>query len=171
MNSSSHYNSWLYQPLLLGAGLHHSPPYLQASNSEPLCFLYNWGSSAHREGVYRRLGGVYGPGSRTMHGQAIDSYTGSRATLQGYSASHYTFLVYRQTFPSTCKVTVHSTAPLMTHSYEYSENLWTNYTQLHMCWSKAICTLKRCSGTHCTLVVRHVSLYVNQELVCFLTCA
>ena len=48
---------------------------------------------------------------------------GSHSILQGYSASHYTFLVYKRPFPSTCEVTVHSVAPLMAYSFEYPEHL------------------------------------------------
>jgi hypothetical protein len=29
-----------------------------------------------------------------VHGWATDLFSGSRATLQGYNVSHYTFLVY-----------------------------------------------------------------------------
>ena len=68
---------------------------------------------------------VHGVGSRHV----TDFGIGSHATLQGYSAPHYTFSVYKQPFPSTCKVTVHPVASLMAYSYEYTEHLWTNDTK------------------------------------------
>ena len=84
-------------------------------------------------GVYRRFDDVYRSGSRGIHRQTTNSYISSRATLQGYSTSHYTFLVYRQPFPSTCEVTVHPLASLMSYSHGYTELLWTNSTKaLHV---------------------------------------
>ena len=84
-------------------------------------------------GVYRCFDDVYRPGSRGIHRQTTDSYIGSHATLQRYSASHYTFSVYRKPFPSTCEVTIHPVASLMAYSYGYTEHLWTNSTRaLHV---------------------------------------
>ena len=93
-----------------------------------------------------RFGVVYDPGSCRIHEQATNSYIGSRATLQGYSVSHYTFLVYKRPFPSTCEVTVHSVAPLMAYSFEYPEHLWTNYTKaLHVTLTCLTCF---CTSRH-----------------------
>ena len=82
---------------------------------------------------YSHVSDIYRLGSRKIYRQTTDFYIGSHATLQGYSASHYTFSVYIRPFLSTCEVTVHSVAPLMAYSHEYTEHLWTNGTKaLHV---------------------------------------
>jgi hypothetical protein len=58
-----------------------------------------------------------------VHGRATDLFSGSRATLQGYSASHYTFSVYRQPYITVCEPTVHQVVFLVSYSLEYFEYL------------------------------------------------
>ena len=129
-NSSSHYISWLCQPSTPGGW---STSLTSIFASYKLLLLLQLRFKCSPGGVYRRFDDVYRPGSRGIHRQTTNSYISSRATLQGYSTSHYTFLVYRQPFPSTCEVTVHPLASLMSYSHGYTELLWTNSTKaLHV---------------------------------------
>jgi hypothetical protein len=84
-------------------------------------FLQQLGFKCSPRGFYRHFGGVCGLGSQGVHGQAIDFFSGSRAILQGYSASHYTFLVYRQPYITACEPIVHPVVFLVAYSLEYSE--------------------------------------------------
>jgi hypothetical protein len=99
-----------------------------------------------RRVFYRHLGGVCGPGSRGVYGRATDFFAGLRVTLQGYSASHYTFSVYRQPYTSACEPTVRSVVFSVAYSLEYfgylQGSLW---YALHLIWTHLTCF---CTSRH-----------------------